>query len=143
MRWAYVRDSSGRWPWAKLVFRVAHVGVIPLRRPGKLTLRRRFRRAEFSTQNSRLKTGPGFRGRERVKGIEPSCPAWEAGVLPLNYTRSGKSFDSRFCSAALQGANSLPRNHVARSLVSAGEPGLAAESCVCCAAAPAQDTILP
>jgi hypothetical protein len=22
-----------------------------------------------------------------VKGIEPSCPAWEAGVLPLNYTR--------------------------------------------------------
>ena len=24
---------------------------------------------------------------ERVKGIEPSCPAWEAGVLPLNYTR--------------------------------------------------------
>ena len=25
---------------------------------------------------------------ERVKGIEPSCPAWEAGVLPLNYTRS-------------------------------------------------------
>lgn len=27
---------------------------------------------------------------ERVKGIEPSCPAWEAGVLPLNYTRVGK-----------------------------------------------------
>src|SRR5450631_3219945 len=26
-------------------------------------------------------------GWERVKGIEPSCPAWEAGVLPLNYTR--------------------------------------------------------
>ena len=25
---------------------------------------------------------------ERVKGIEPSCPAWEAGVLPLNYTRA-------------------------------------------------------
>jgi hypothetical protein len=24
---------------------------------------------------------------KRVKGIEPSCPAWEAGVLPLNYTR--------------------------------------------------------
>jgi hypothetical protein len=23
-----------------------------------------------------------------VKGIEPSCPAWEAGVLPLNYTRN-------------------------------------------------------
>src|SRR5947209_9001082 len=32
--------------------------------------------------------------RERVKGIEPSCPAWEAGVLPLNYTR-GRIFDFR------------------------------------------------
>jgi hypothetical protein len=27
-----------------------------------------------------------------VKGIEPSCPAWEAGVLPLNYTRK-QTFD--------------------------------------------------
>jgi hypothetical protein len=27
---------------------------------------------------------------KRVKGIEPSCPAWEAGVLPLNYTRIRK-----------------------------------------------------
>ena len=24
---------------------------------------------------------------ERVKGIEPSQPAWKAGVLPMNYTR--------------------------------------------------------
>src|SRR5690606_22194290 len=24
---------------------------------------------------------------ERVTGIEPALPAWEAGVLPLNYTR--------------------------------------------------------
>ena len=24
---------------------------------------------------------------ERAKGIEPSYPAWEAGVLPLNYAR--------------------------------------------------------
>jgi hypothetical protein len=24
---------------------------------------------------------------ERVTGIEPAYPAWEAGVLPLNYTR--------------------------------------------------------
>lgn len=23
---------------------------------------------------------------EQVKGIEPSCSAWEADVLPLNYT---------------------------------------------------------
>jgi hypothetical protein len=27
------------------------------------------------------------RGLERVKGIEPSYEAWEAAVLPLNYTR--------------------------------------------------------
>ena len=26
---------------------------------------------------------------ERAKGIEPSYAAWEAAVLPLNYTRSG------------------------------------------------------
>ena len=26
-------------------------------------------------------------GVERVKGIEPSYEAWEAAVLPLNYTR--------------------------------------------------------
>jgi hypothetical protein len=27
---------------------------------------------------------------ERVKGIEPSYAAWEAAVLPLNYTRIGE-----------------------------------------------------
>ena len=24
---------------------------------------------------------------ERVMGVEPTLPAWKAGVLPLNYTR--------------------------------------------------------
>ena len=28
-----------------------------------------------------------MRGLERVEGIEPSPKAWEAFVLPLNYTR--------------------------------------------------------
>ena len=28
---------------------------------------------------------------ERVKGIEPSYAAWEAAVLPLNYTRFGEA----------------------------------------------------
>ena len=28
---------------------------------------------------------------ERVKGIEPSYAAWEAAVLPLNYTRADNS----------------------------------------------------
>ena len=26
---------------------------------------------------------------ERVMGIEPTRPAWKAGILPLNYTRVG------------------------------------------------------
>jgi hypothetical protein len=25
---------------------------------------------------------------ERVMGIEPTQPAWKAGILPLNYTRN-------------------------------------------------------
>ena len=29
---------------------------------------------------------------ERVKGIEPSYEAWEAAVLPLNYTREPSGF---------------------------------------------------
>src|SRR6476646_2004786 len=32
---------------------------------------------------------------ERVRGIEPPCAAWEAAVLPLNYTRE-EIFDFRF-----------------------------------------------
>ena len=28
-----------------------------------------------------------YRHEERVMGIEPTYPAWKAGVLPLNYTR--------------------------------------------------------
>ncbi len=33
---------------------------------------------------------------ERVMGIEPTHPAWKAGVLPLNYTRTGlPSLDKR------------------------------------------------
>lgn len=38
---------------------------------------------------------------ERMKGVEPSCPAWEAGVLPMNYTRISYfimiSYPARFC----------------------------------------------
>ena len=38
-------------------------------------------------------------GLERVKGIEPSYAAWEAAVLPLNYTRLSGAFYSRLCRA--------------------------------------------
>ncbi len=34
----------------------------------------------------------GFPWNERVKGIEPSYEAWEAAVLPLNYTRTSRAF---------------------------------------------------
>lgn len=38
--------------------------------------------------------GPGNTGWkvERVEGIEPSTKAWEAFVLPLNYTRITRLF---------------------------------------------------
>ncbi len=42
-------------------------------------------RFEVNPGPQRIKNSP-FKGK-RVKGIEPSCPAWEADVLPLNYTR--------------------------------------------------------
>jgi hypothetical protein len=29
---------------------------------------------------------------ERVMGIEPTQPAWEAGILPLNYTRKYEGY---------------------------------------------------
>ena len=34
----------------------------------------------------------GGQAVERVKGIEPSYEAWEAAVLPLNYTRKAQQF---------------------------------------------------
>ena len=35
-----------------------------------------------------------FTGK-RVRGIEPPLQAWEAGVLPLNYTRNMDTYDGR------------------------------------------------
>src|ERR1700680_2810996 len=37
--------------------------------------------------NLRKQRTPRRSGLERAKGIEPSYAAWEAAVLPLNYTR--------------------------------------------------------
>ena len=33
---------------------------------------------------------------ERVKGVEPSQPAWKAGALPLSYTRNSLVEESGF-----------------------------------------------
>lgn len=47
----------------------------------------------------------------REKGIEPSSPAWEAGILPLNYSRLFKFFlkerAERFRVGAARGFHSL------------------------------------
>src|SRR6266702_1469232 len=48
---------------------------------------------------------------ERVRGIEPPCAAWEAAVLPLNYTSEGIP-DFSFSIADCNWKQSLPRNHV-------------------------------
>jgi hypothetical protein len=46
----------------------------------------------FSIGDPRSLVKPSLVGvsMERVKGIEPSYAAWEAAVLPLNYTRAAK-----------------------------------------------------
>ncbi len=45
---------------------------------------------EFTAAQPKKKAPKGLlQMLERVKGIEPSYEAWEAAVLPLNYTRIG------------------------------------------------------
>ena len=44
---------------------------------------------------------------ERVMGIEPTLEAWEAPVLPLNYTRKINHFRAQACSITGAGATSL------------------------------------
>ena len=57
----------------------------PSCQPGVRSLRERVTGAVAS-----LLPIPGVRSlRERVTGIEPALSAWEADVLPLNYTRVG------------------------------------------------------
>ena len=36
---------------------------------------------------------PLFATKKRVMGIEPTYPAWKAGVLPLNYARMAVPID--------------------------------------------------
>jgi predicted RNA-binding protein YlqC (UPF0109 family) len=47
-----------------------------------------------------------------VKGIEPSCPAWEAGVLPLNYTRKNEE-------VKVTGEKGIVKDHALRIWVAA------------------------
>src|SRR5688572_31193311 len=75
---------------------------------------------------SRTRLRPiGARGRcfanrrmlERVKGIEPSYAAWEAAVLPLNYTRLRGIIPN-------YGTDSACRRRDPRARVSRGCPGV-------------------
>lgn len=43
--------------------------------------------ARLELEQKRPTPNDKLKGNQRVKGIEPSCAAWEAAVLPLNYTR--------------------------------------------------------
>ena len=40
---------------------------------------------------------------ERVMGIEPTRPAWKAGILPLNYTRMGAERQPKYDSTLWPG----------------------------------------
>ncbi len=44
---------------------------------------------------------------ERVKGIEPSYAAWEAAVLPLNYTRIAAAHKPNFSPARKSAGQNL------------------------------------
>ena len=52
---------------------------------------RSYRQSSLHTkacQGNPLQLTVGVAGMERVMGIEPTSKAWEAFVLPLNYTRT-------------------------------------------------------
>ena len=43
---------------------------------------------------ARMTSAPAATQVERVMGIEPTYPAWKAGVLPLNYTRKAVPYSA-------------------------------------------------
>ncbi len=59
-----------------------HIGALEgTRTPGPLLRRQLLYPPELQAHNGKKKL-------ERVMGIEPTQPAWKAGILPLNYTRA-------------------------------------------------------
>ena len=62
----------------------------------RLAVGRIFRLQPFGLAGTEKEKGPDrpLQILERVKGIEPSLSAWEAEVLPLNYTREGLALSS-------------------------------------------------
>ena len=49
---------------------------------------------------------------ERVKGIEPSYPAWKAGILPLNYTRKPEHNNTGWVGCQDLSEKNLPPAHL-------------------------------
>ena len=58
---------------------------------GRCSIQLSYRRI-FLLPETVLREADAFQAQylERVMGIEPTQPAWKAGVLPLNYTRISK-----------------------------------------------------
>ena len=56
---------------------------------------------------------------ERVKGVEPSQPAWKAGALPLSYTRNSLVEESGFepLKAKLTDLQSVPFGRLGNSSI--------------------------
>ena len=73
---------------------------------GKHGVRRRSFGAMADPRNDKQKVSAPI---ERVKGIEPSYRAWEARVLPLNYTRVIKLWGGNFLCRF--GTHILPLNY--------------------------------
>jgi hypothetical protein len=68
---------------------VAHRAALVSALLGRSALASELEQKQRPTPNIQLKVN------QRVRGIEPPCAAWEAAVLPLNYTRVA-IFDFRF-----------------------------------------------
>ena len=60
---------------------------------------------------------------ERVMGIEPTLAAWEAAVLPLNYTRTGLLIVFSLAEERQMGLRDAPRPIRWRPFPSPGRPG--------------------
>ena len=73
-------SSATNWRFNQLSY-IHHNGALKgTRTPGLLLRRQLLYPAELLAHKRRKQM-------ERVMGIEPTRPAWKAGVLPLNYTR--------------------------------------------------------
>ena len=65
-----------------------------------------------------------------MRGIEPPCPAWEAGVLPLNYTREKKDLRRQY---AIEGdrdhhCHEITSSSLVPVFLSDAGPGMASEA---------------